>query len=844
MARMHRARRAAKTTQQLLEGLESRTLFSVAVGANIENVADYTPTQMFVDAMKSARGFGSPSAPWDVGSVPTDANGWPTQDAGACFITRPTQYSSSQQLADISGTYHFSATGKCDVSGVASNLSISNQVYNPATNTTTADVNVNPGATQVYLAFTGTTGGVKNIKLVRPGYAANTSQIFTNSFLNAIANVSTLRMMDYAQTNFNPVVNWGDRSQITDAIQTTNKGAAWEYAIILANQTHKDLWINVPEGATDAYVKNLALLFKNDLDPSLHVYVEFSNEVWNSGFSQFGANYDAAQQEVAANPSVLNYDGSNNVYYYAWRRVGERTVQISQDFASVYGQSAINTTVRPVLASQIGWSYVLRNQLEFINAEYGAPSQYIYAVAGAPYINIGGLSDSLTLTTDQVISGLENAIAANANVIQQYGAMAKNYGLKMDFYEGGVDLSGSNGFADAKVQANYDPRMAQVITDYLTNAYASNADLLMYYSLSSAYTPSGTWGLTENPGYLTGYKFGAFNAFTQGTLPALAVGTKLTTSGQTTIAGGSYISDMYENAGAGGDAQAWNAQTYDYLVNTAPDGQYTLNLTAGAATSVNVTVLVDGKPAGTLSIAGTGSQTTYTNTGSVSLGALSAGLHDIRLQLSSGGFGVHALNFTGTPSSTTTTGPTPPPTPPPTSTPVTTPALTVIPVSPSQLQLKWTNVTGETGYAIERSPNGSNNWKPVWATGANVTTFTNNGLSAGTRYFFRVRAILGPKRYSAYSNIASGTTALRKLSIAAKTTTTASGTLSELTWSPAVRSRGYVVQQQTASGTWTTVARVTAGTRKYFYHSNGHPMRVLAMSMTGMHLVSSTVIKV
>ena len=151
--------------------------------------------------------------------------------------------------------------------------------------------------------------------------------------------------MDYLQTNNNPVVNWADRSHVSDAIQSTNKGAAWEYAIELANEAHKDLWINVPEGATDDYVGNLALLLKSDLDPSLHVYVEYSNEVWNSQFGQFGANYDAAQQEVAANPSVLNYDGSNNSYYNAWRRVGERTVQISNDFASVYGQSAINTTV-------------------------------------------------------------------------------------------------------------------------------------------------------------------------------------------------------------------------------------------------------------------------------------------------------------------------------------------------------------------------------------------------------------------------------------------------------------------------------------------------------------------
>ena len=436
-----------------------------------------------------------------------------------------------------------------------------------------------------------------------------------------------------------------------------------------------------------------------------------------------------------------------------------------------------------------------------------------------------------------MISGLEKPpIATNANVIQQYDVMALNYGLKMDFYEGGVDMSGdtSGNFANAKVPANYDPRMAQVITDYLNNAYASNADLLMYYSLASAYTPSGTWGLTENTGYLTGPKFTAFNAFTQGPMPALSVGTKLSGTSLTTVAGGSYLSDIYESTGLGGDAQAWGSQTYDYLVN-ADAAQYTMNITAGAGTSVNVTVLVDGKSVGTLTFAGTGSQTAYAATTTLSLGTLTTGLHNIRLQLDSGGFGIHSLNITG--KALNAIMPTPS-------------ALVVSPMSYSQLKLTWLNISGETGYSVERSSNGINNWKQVVATTANVTTFTNTGLSPATTYYYRVRAILGGGKYSAYSNVAIATTAIQMVTVQATSggmttsNTTPSGTVSKLTWSPVPQTRTYMVQQQAANGNWMTVATASAGATTYKYKSTGHAMQqVVALSTVGMQLASSSVVK-
>jgi hypothetical protein len=60
--------------------------------------------------------------------------------------------------------------------------------------------------------------------------------------------------------------------------------------------------------------------------------------------------------------------------------------------------------------------------------------------------------------------------------------------------------------------------------------------------------------------------------------------------------------------------------------------------------------------------------------------------------------------------------------------------------SASQINLSWTDVAGESGYKIERSSNGTSGWSQIGTTGANVTSFSNTGLSGGTPYYYRVRA--------------------------------------------------------------------------------------------------------
>jgi hypothetical protein len=79
-------------------------------------------------------------------------------------------------------------------------------------------------------------------------------------------------------------------------------------------------------------------------------------------------------------------------------------------------------------------------------------------------------------------------------------------------------------------------------------------------------------------------------------------------------------------------------------------------------------------------------------------------------------------------------------------------------ISKTRIDLTWTdNSNNESGFKIERSPNGTTGWMQIDTVGAGVSTYSDVGLAAGTAYFYRVRAY-NQHGDSGYSNIASATT--------------------------------------------------------------------------------------
>lgn len=506
------------------------TLPNPKLGVNLEGLYDWNRSMMFVDVVKTSRGFGHPSAPWCMsggqGGCPTsgyptrDANGWPQGDSAVILLTSNDGLNRSlpQTFPSLFGTYALQFTGRATVTALASpGVTVQNVSYNATTNTTTASVVMSTTANQLFLSFTGTSGGVRNVQLLRPGYPLGTTQLFTNEFLNAIRPYSTLRAMDYLHVNDSNVRQWSDRTLPTYATQAMPNGGSWEYLIQLANVTGKDIWINIPDQvdlndtSSNNYVIQLANLLKAQLKPGIRVYVEWSNEVWNSMFAQYLRNYNAASAEVkAGDPNKLSLAGTDsNTYYWAHRRNAHRIYLIANLFKQVYGTAAVPDTIRPVLASQFAQPFIFEDSLRYLKMYYGEPRNYLYGIAGAPYINATQARTTLDPLFSDLwgsLNGLLPMFSGKSfytggypvwNVTQK--SLADYYGIKSIAYEGSLD---PKNYATVSLslaeQSVYDPRTGQIIQAWLNQWYGCGNDLFMYFGLSGAPTNWGVWGIYED----------------------------------------------------------------------------------------------------------------------------------------------------------------------------------------------------------------------------------------------------------------------------------------------------------------------------------------------------------
>ena len=131
-------------------------------------------------------------------------------------------------------------------------------------------------------------------------------------------------------------------------------------------------------------------------------------------------------------------------------------------------------------------------------------------------------------------------------------------------------------------------------------------------------------------------------------------------------------------------------------------------------------------------------------------------------------------------------------------------------ISSTQIDLAWTdNSSDETGFNIERSPNGTTGWTQIGTVGPNVTVYSDNTVVASTAYFYRVRAN-GPGGFSGYSNIDSATTAANAPS--ALTVTPVSQTQINLAWTDnSSDETGFRVERRlNPAGAWGTITTTAA----------------------------------
>lgn len=138
--------------------------------------------------------------------------------------------------------------------------------------------------------------------------------------------------------------------------------------------------------------------------------------------------------------------------------------------------------------------------------------------------------------------------------------------------------------------------------------------------------------------------------------------------------------------------------------------------------------------------------------------------------------------------------------------------------SATAIGLTWAdNANNETGYYIERSLDGTT-FSQIASVGANTTSYSNTGLSASTKYYYRVRAY-NTAGNSAYTTVASATTQAMPTVPVAPTglaATASSASAIGVTWTDnATNETGYYVQRSTDGTNFTQVGSVGAGVASY-----------------------------
>jgi len=125
--------------------------------------------------------------------------------------------------------------------------------------------------------------------------------------------------------------------------------------------------------------------------------------------------------------------------------------------------------------------------------------------------------------------------------------------------------------------------------------------------------------------------------------------------------------------------------------------------------------------------------------------------------------------------------------------------LTATILSATSIRLNWSdNANTELGYQIERSFNGGA-FALLTTVAANTATYTNTGLTTGSTYSYRVRAVI-PTGFTDYSNVASATLVTPPAPTIQSATAARQGNNNErvtLTWNDVAGETGYTIQWST-----------------------------------------------
>jgi len=345
---------------------------------------------------------------------------------------------------------------------------------------------------------------VRNIRVLMPGTEATyQDEPFNSVWLDRVRMFRSVRFMDWGQTNnwgqadwtswdSPDLYDWDERQQPDHYTYAHNKGIPYEAMIELMNQEDLDGWVCVPYRASPDYIRQMAQLFHDNLEPERTLTVEYSNENWNWLFGQTAwcEKYGGLETGLPWPESTVGFV--------------QRTLDIWTD---VYG--ADTARIKRVVGVQTGWPDVAQRTV--FNMRPGS----FDAVAPTFYFGIGEEGDTALDALGATATAADIAYWARRNITEEATrylreikeTIADSLHIPMLFYEGGQHITGQpfgevQSYEQALLDIQRDTSLYNIYNEWfdtLRTMQVGNEPLqLQHFSLVTGRSARyGSWGMLE-----------------------------------------------------------------------------------------------------------------------------------------------------------------------------------------------------------------------------------------------------------------------------------------------------------------------------------------------------------
>jgi len=486
----------------------------VRLGINLSGIVDWNTEHPFVDVFRLSRAWISQKEgqPWGKGpKLELDERGWVKRLEPDCFAETLILTGGHAPLGDYVCLYE----GEGEIK-----FGAKSKVLSTSAGRIVVHIDGSKEATFLSIRKTNPANPVRNIRVLMPGFEKTyQTEQFSPAFLNRWRGFNTIRFMDWIDTNGSKQKDWADRPRLGDATWAI-KGVPVEVMVVLCNRLKASPWFCMPHLASDDYVRQFAAMVKEKLDPSLHVYIEYSNEVWNGIFAQHRYAEEQAKK-IGLGPKERPWEGA--AMFYA-----RRSVEIFAIWERVFGGHS--RLVRVIAWQAASGAYWTDNML----LAQADTARHCDALAIAPYISFMPSPENKALrsdevakwTVDQVLDRVEtNALPQSIGWMKTQKAVADKYGLKLVCYEAGQHLVGVGGGENNEaltkllIAANRHPRMGAIYRKYLNAWRDLGGDLICIFSSVAASSKWGSWGLLEGADDNSAPKFNAVMEWKQTNMP-------------------------------------------------------------------------------------------------------------------------------------------------------------------------------------------------------------------------------------------------------------------------------------------------------------------------------------